>query len=364
MTILQSVLHNGELFFTIIEDNYLYKLNIETGQLSEILSLGNVGRTMPYGEMLVYSGHLYLIPCEADELVIINIENTEDYITIPIPKCKSEPFGKSGINFFNGLIYDDFLYMFGYSYLSILKYNLKNGELEWVDFDIDMSLDFSDEDGCFRFFEREDNSVFLPFCNLNAIGIFDLMSCTLNIRNIGEKDNRYINIQKLDDYFVLVPRDAEKGSIVVTDKMLNEIQMRCESDMQLKKHAFFSVIGNGRKALIFPHMDNKLMLVDPHEGKISVRENYYDCSNVKWCKYPSVLQKDDLFYIFVADRLIVLNEDFSVKLVKPYIIDEGITARKEKEKFEKQYSNRFIHIENESKSLGLNDLIDYVKHVL
>lgn len=355
------------------QDAYLYQIDCIRNIIDQVVPLTDeVYQVMAFTAILPYGDCFVFVPGSASTVVIVD-RNDYSRECWQVP-TEGKRIGSSSIKFFNGLIYKDCLYMFGYSFPGILKMDLKTKVFQninnWLEKD---GGSFTNEvDGCFNVrFCRQEDIIYFPFMNRNAVLIFDLKTENARIQEVGDASQRYTSIEHIEDYFWLIPRDGSVGSIVRWKPDKEDVQYyNCyPKEFNYNKYAFYTTVKLGNKIYLFSHASNVNICFDTAKGEMETFEELYDTSNIKSGKYICAETEGDRIFLIAKEYYIWWTPSLGERKKVAFGLGDKIrcrlTQKQEKEKLEElkrflgQRSGKYII--QEDTNVDLKVLLAYIK---
>ncbi len=198
-------------------------------------------------KMVKIGSRIYLIPFNAEYLSAYDVE-TEEFYRIDIRNREGERV--------DGVFSDAFtdgaeLFLIPGSAKTIVKINTDTGRVDYFDDWLceAQKLIFDTSDGFFRSCGiKEDNCFITPFCNANAILVFNYKEMKYRIVELGTENNGYSGIVRCGDNYWLSPRRGDMYALQC-DNDFNQIRR-----INIENSSFFSGIEiNGNKPVIFSY---------------------------------------------------------------------------------------------------------------
>lgn len=357
-------IENNIAWFISINDAYLYKMNLDNGYIEQVIPLlETANMEFAFYDILNYEDCFVFVPCRFDKVLILDRKDwSKIYVEIPQTDWR---IGETSFNFFTGIININSLYLFGFSYPGILKMDLRTKKFEnfnhWAN---DEKLVGQRKDGCFHVnYFQQNNLVYFPFENINALMIFDLVSENTTIQNMGNDESGYISIEYDGEDFWLIPRDVNVNRIVSwnPDTKKTRYYDQYPEDFEVYPYAFYQTVNIDEKLLLFAHAGRSNISIDMHSGKMELFEDLYDVPE-KGSKYPIVELRDGKILLILHDRLIWWDYYLGKKKEILYKLDEKIINRivnkRIKNSFERARNN--ISYEN-SCDYNLESYIRYLQ---
>lgn len=345
---------------TSIKEPYLYKINLINGLVEEILPLfeGSEGQ-FAYYDILVYKKYFVFIPCKSDQVLIVNRINWEkEYITFPTTE---ERIGKTMLNFFTGIIYNDWLYMFGFSYPGILKMNMKTKEFKCINNWLRRNVIESEVDGCFHMnYCLKESKIYFPFENTSAVMVFDLETEKAEVREIEKRGNGFISIENDEENFWLIPRNAEKDYILKWSADSGETQtIWYPEGCRLCQKAFYKTLKIDDRIMLFAHGGSVNLYIDTHTGKTGFFEDIYDAP-MGGARYPNVKLENRKVMFVLSDRYICWDYDTKEKKEVFYVLDNKMLKRIENNKIKEKFEKKQNRVFRENTDLNLESYLKYI----
>lgn len=206
--------YNDNLYFFSQDFNALCcieKGNISIRKLCDIPD-EDFTKERLYVTMIYFDEKLCLIPFIANELAIYDIkENNVTKIAV------DEDISNQKYKFMAARLVGENIYMFGLYVPSIYCFNTKDCTYKKVcDMDKETinNLVFDKSDAYFRQqTEYTDGRIYVPFCNANAMLIYDVINNECNIKKLGDEENGYSGIVNDGNILYCSPRKADMRGI-------------------------------------------------------------------------------------------------------------------------------------------------------
>lgn len=372
---LAAYLREDEVIWCLIwQDTFLYKINRSQNIMRQVVPLlDEVYKEKAFTAIIPYGDYLVFVPGTADCVVMFDrTNNTKQCWQIPL---KEKKIGDGDFKFFSGLIFEDCLYMFGYSFPGILKWDLKSKEFYNIDEWLERAVGYftNEVDGCFHMrYHREGNTVFFPFMNMNAVLQFDLDTERTIVWEVGDAHQRFISIEYVNGNFWLIPRDGSRGRIVRWNPDKAEVQYfeHYPREFDYALYAFCSTVKMGEKIYLFSHASNMNIVLDAVTGNMEPFMELYDTSNIKAAKY--------IYMELVGDKIFILTSTYyiwwnpfqgaieRVAITQGDEIRDRYKVKREEELKQKDMLQRLRNIfksgdaMQEDEGLNLNEFIIYI----
>ena len=179
-----------------------------------------------YGSLqVIRDNYLCMIPFTAKDIAVYDIKNNK-FDKIPL----SHDIQKKSIKFMPSAVIGDVIYIFEMYGTSIYKFDVSDGSLleitSWGD-KISEGVIFDAPDAYFRYQTAiVGDYIYIPFCNANALLIFDYKDNKCSIEILGKEQYGYSGIWIENDKLYCSPRNiGNKGAIYdLHEKRVNYIE--------------------------------------------------------------------------------------------------------------------------------------------
>lgn len=345
-------------------DTYLYKLDRTRAVMEQVVPLSDdIYMCHAYNRILPYRSSLILIPANSDNVVIVDRRNlTKEYIELPEVKYR---IGTSTFKFLGGVVHEDSLFLFGYSYPGIVKVDLVSKEVNVIDCWLkESAVSLTNKtDGCFHSgYVLLDNVVYFPFVNSNAVLQFDLVTEEVVVHKVGDDRQRYISIVWDGTCFWLIPRDGSVGSIIRWNPSdgTTEYYRNYPEQFNYEVFAFYKTEIIENKIFLFAHQSNCNICFDISTGHMETFPHLYCVENIKGCKYLVVWQEQGKFVALRDKEWAVWDYNKNVLEKFEYELDSRITQRYRDHETRMYFENNIQDIKRENKNFNLKDYLRYL----
>ena len=271
--------------------------------------------------------------------------------------------------FANALIYNGILYIFGFNYRGIIKFNLLTKKFSLIDdFLKNLKITNHNEKYCIYDYIKIDDKIYLPMLNSNAVIELSLEDDKTQIHYVGDEKQRYISGTLDGNNIWLAPRDGKTGDIVKWN-FRDDTVKQYENPLQKEETYLFDKIFKAGKSIIIMSLRG----IDTNlEINLETEEitNFDDICDAKFSfgsKYPCInLQDSKITYI---DGFDLVKYDFESKQVEKISLKptESIMKRIAEGQTDKlkfifepmQNGNSNIYVEQSK--LNLHHLIEYLQ---
>lgn len=341
----------------------LYKIDLKTAIMDEFALLPDVSTINAFSNVLIYKDYFVFIPANEDAIVMF-CRGNGTVERIPLPQSQRK-IGKSDIKFFTGVIYEDFLFMFGYSYPGIVKMDLEERRIEIIDSWLSESaFILTDEmEGCFhtQYYKKID-TVYFPFMNADAVMEFNFKTSKATVHKVGSSGQRYVSIEWDGTDFWLIPRDGRQGSIVKWNPVRDAVVYydRYPDGFNYDKYAFYKTVNVGKEIFVFANRSNMNISIDIETGEMKALADIYDTSEKKGCKYRHVEWRDGRLFFIDDRKCIWWDYKSDEKNMTSFEYGEKIRSRRKKEELRQQFHDAKERQIREGEEINLKSLMTYL----
>lgn len=323
------------VFFPDLYFNGIVELNKITGKIQ------NLYRFMEYGVRTSYlystvsrvGNCLVFVPNRSDKIATFDLFSLE----ISYVQLDNEKLGKEHPYFRSACEYNNFVYMFPSKASYIVKFDVKSGVVNYIQIEVNR---ISDDRVLFRQeYEIIRNKVYIPFAEKGSVCIFDLITDTFKIVDLGIKQGfstiNYVEGRiwmSLWEDFGIIEWNEESGTI----REYRDFPEKIEKGKYT--FSYSEIIGN--QIIYFPQQCNMIISLDIMTGKIScvrVLDSWKDSTLMTFCGKKNAegfyvvvsYEKDILSIMETKDGKICMkpyfevNDDFNKSMIKKYIMAEG-----------------------------------------
>lgn len=344
--LLRKVYREGNVLWGITyDDTYLYKIDIKSGFLEQmVLLLPDPYEKNAFTKIIPYENKFIFVPGMTDRIAIMERSDFSiKYIRIPL---KKPMLGMYHMKFFSGIVYNDCLYLFGFAYPGILKYDLNNGDFIIIDDWLNEARSckaYNDEiDGCFADYPIvEKNKVYFSFMNLNAVLSFNLDTDVSEIHIVGDDKLRYgITMRGVNNDFWLFPRDAGTMGIVRWSRLTSKFDQYAEYPQSFTrdKYVFNQMEKIDNEIFAFSHGNGKNLKINILTGKMETFEPVYD-TETTWGKYIYTELQEDNIFICGWGCHILWNYQNGCRKITPWTYESALFERLERRCFQTAFRN-------------------------
>ena len=369
--ITKAYYEDNQIWCTMFYDPYLYKIDLETKELSEVAPI--LDEDDPLGaHMLILSYEdLFIFIQSNSNLMVLIDRNTFHKTKYKIPSMIEFP-SRIGKKFANGVIFNDNLYIFGFNYKGIVKFNFSNRRFSVInDFLKELKINDHNEKFSLYSYIKIDDKLYFPIVNANAVVELSLNDDSVTVHYVGDEKQRYIYGAWDGNNIWLAPRDGRTGDIVkwnIKDNSVKQYTNPLRKDELIPSLIFDKVlkIENSIVVMSLKGVDDNLE-IDINTGEIT---RFNDICDTQFCfgeKYHCLnLQGHKITYI---DGFDLIRYDFNSKEVEkvPLILTESILKRIVKTESDKlkfvfkplETGNSSVYVEQSK--LNLHHLIKFLQ---
>ena len=250
-------------WFVVSEVGALFSYNFTNNQvdcfvlrgMEDFLKIYGAFRTVEY-----VNGTLYLIPFNAEDIVIVNLKNMD----MELVKIDGRFKCKEGKNFMASFVKDDYIYLFGVSQPVILKLNTCDNSIEYITLTKEQIIqENKNKDDYFgKQVVYKDGYIFVPFCNIQAVLKLECDTMEYQIIKLGNNDSGYSGICYSDGEFWLSPRRNENLAIWNEDNdFIRYIASQCKND----ELSYIGIENISNKIMLFPIKNREKSFLETNE---------------------------------------------------------------------------------------------------
>ena len=361
----------NKIWCTMFHDRHLYKIDLESSTIEEVTPILDEDDILKsYIPLWTYKNSFIFIQFVTNELIIMNRETfAKEKYKIPAANEEKAKFSQKCANvIFNG----DDLYIFGYDYIGIIKFNLSTRQFKVIDeFLNDLQVRVFNELFVIYDYIKIGEKLFLPFANSNAVLEFSLSDDSTTIHYVGDENQRYISCAWDGENIWLAPRNVATGDIIKWNPQNNSCKQYnnplTDEKYKYKGSCDYTLkIGNYIVILSAGGINNNIK-INLETEEVSLFDDLSDCSFYLGSKYACLnLEGDELCYIF---GLNIIKHNFKTNETEKMALkpSEAVTKNIENQfkdrlqfVFEPKYdgkSNRMY----EQQKLNLHHLIKFLE---
>lgn len=271
--------YNGEIWFPSFWENGLFKYDgNNTKYIGEFLG-EEKDSLLLFGDVKVHKDNLFFIPAGANRIAYFDMIKKRFGNISYEDKVKDRTTLKA--RFVVSVTNNDFMYMFPAYYPGILKMNLNSKEIVIIDDWISKELEKCtiSDDAYFRGdYIRQEETIYIPFCNAHAVLEFHLYDDTSIIHDVGTQS--YSTIASDGEKFWMAPR--AKGNIVCWNPITNEVKEYQKFPEKYRQGSFVGSCYSGDYVWMFPERANMVLKVNIHTGEIEEDKLFSDACETKF----------------------------------------------------------------------------------
>lgn len=263
------VIEDEKLYFVSKNFNGLFCMNFRLGkvQFLDKIPLYEFRSERLVSKIIKYKESLYLIPMNAEELWIFNLENFL-WHKIHIKRIGNRRiYGK----FFQAFFYEKTLFLFGSGYPAIVCVDVETESVSYIE-KVYSNLKEKQEQlkDCYvrTDYAQKGSLIYMSSCVANKVLIFDLKTRDYQWKDIGPEGNRYAGITNDRNCFWLAPRCST--SIVKWDGDSKYCEYKLPGSLKQGEYNFLGIIYDGEK-ICLPGMNNETTLLFSSNDLINIK---------------------------------------------------------------------------------------------
>ena len=315
--ITKAYYEDNQIWCTMLYDPYLYKIDLETRELSEVTPILDEDDSLDsYMLILPYKDFFIFIQSNTNMLIIMN-RTTFHKSKYKIPSASGN-LNRLTYKFANAFIYNDNLYIFGFNYKGIVKLNLLTKEFFVIDeFLKELKITNHNELFCIYDYIEVDDKLYFPMANTNAVLEFSLNNEKVTVNYVGDEKQRYISGAWDGNNIWLAPRDRTIGNIVKWNPKTNSTKQYANfpRNNELGVLFGFDKVFKIENSIIMmsPMGTNSCLEINLDTEEITIFNDIYDAkdqSHFGEIYFCSDIKGNDIVYI---DEFDLIKYDFKSK---------------------------------------------------
>ena len=309
---------NDNIWCTMLYDPYLYKIDLETKEIYEVTKILEENDPLDYNFIIIpYKDSFIFIQSNTNMLIMMNrttFQKSKYKITLGI----GNPLRFSR-KFANGLIYKDYLYVFGTNYRGIIKFDLLTKEFSIIDdFLNDLKVTYHNEKLSLYHYVRVDDKIYLPLMNANSVLELSLNDDSIKLHYVGDTKQRYVSCTWDGENLWLTPRNGKTGDIVKWNPKDNSVKQYANplrTDELLPAYTFDDMFKIGKYVIILSFKGiNCNLKINLETEEISTFDDICNTQVYLGAKYSCLdLQGSKITYI---DGFDLIGYDFESKEIE------------------------------------------------
>ena len=222
--ITKAYYEDNQIWCTMLYDPYLYKIDLETKEISEVTSILDEDDPLEAAMLILPYKDSFIFIQFSTNMMIIMDRTTFHKSKYKIPSSSGN-LVRLGRKFANTFLNDDNLYIFGFDYKGIVKFNLLTKQFSVIDeFLEDLKVTDHNEKRCLYDYIKVDDKLYFPIINANAVLELSLNDDSVTLHYVGDEKQRYISGAWDGSNIWLAPRDRKIGSIVKWNPKTNSLK--------------------------------------------------------------------------------------------------------------------------------------------
>lgn len=281
----------------------------------ETVLCDDADQSLLFGRMINYGDWLIFTPLKSAVLLFYNISTHCSYSEV-VPKIY---YDENKYHFFTGIIYEDSLYLFGYSKCVIVEYNIPKREFKEMTIHADASP--CDDEGFFHVnYYRNGDVVYFPFMNCSAVLEFNLLTKERRVHILSNEKYGYITIDRVNDRFIMAPRNAENAKIIEWDDKTNDITSFSAFPMEFdrKKYSFYRTVAMDENIIFFRHASNHSIILNTLSGELKIYEELYEPCTSDAGLYAVFVHVDDKILMMSGKGVLFWDKSTNESEYKTY----------------------------------------------
>lgn len=368
----QAHYEEKEIYFTAFCDPNLYRINLSTNEIEFVTRILDEDEAInPTLRIVGYKNYFLFTKTLTNELIVMDRTNYKKEI-YSIPSYNKVENLRNGASAAIELIVNDNLYIFGWDYKGLLKFNLNKREFKVIDeFMNDLQIRNVNESLCLRDGLLIEEKIYFPMVNTNAVLEFSTKDDSTKVHYVGDEKQQYLTGAYDGKNLWLIPRNVIIGDIVKWNISTNEVEQYKSplSDRpNINKSTHERAVCVGNKVIVLSMFGLKTNLkIDIETNDIEVFDNLLDANFMFGFKHNCLNVEDDSINFTYELNLVkykpLTDEIEKIELKLTEQVEENIRKYfEDKLKFMfKPFLNGKSMILNEQINFNLYHLLEYLK---
>lgn len=200
--------------------NAFFQIDIISGQINYLGEVPNekIQKARLYSDIQQYEDKLIFVPMAAEDIAIYNIKENK-FIKIKLKQPNNiNNLYKTDYKFSKCFIFKSYAYFFSVSFPAIVKLNLINYELQYIDDWVKRfcNKEIKREQVYFRNAYKKEGRVYLPSCCNNQVVEFELEQERFYYHEVGKRSESFSDIVFSKDKIYISKLDG--GEMLILDK--------------------------------------------------------------------------------------------------------------------------------------------------
>ena len=222
--ITKAYYEGNRIWCTMVYDPYLYKIDLVTKEISEVMPILDEDDPLDANMLILpYKDSFIFIQSNTNMMIIVN-RTTFHKLKYKIPS-ESGNLTRFSQKFANAFVNDDNVYIFGFNYKGIVKFNLLTKQFSVIDeFLKGLKVTDHNEKFCLHDYIEIYDKLYFPMINANAVLELSLNDDRVTLHYVGDEKQRYISGIWDGNNIWLAPRDRKIGDIVKWNPKTNSVK--------------------------------------------------------------------------------------------------------------------------------------------
>lgn len=246
---------------------------------------------------------LILIPCNTNYVTIFDTSTREF-------KCLIIDEDRTRTSFMASWKKDNIVYAFGFKTPAIIKIDVSNEAIEYIN--IRLKHDVREDVPYFRnSLIEEDNELFIPFYNYNAILKFDTDTNNYEVIELSEGDQGYGAICKYKEGFILAPRNL-KDNLAYYNSTNGQVNVIIQDNCEEKTHLYtVGMLSINDKLKIFC-TDSKSLRGAIYGEDAEIEQGMYTFARKRGCESYVYNKKNGILTVYDAHGTVKNSLDLNI----------------------------------------------------
>ena len=272
-----AIYEDNEIFCTAFYDRNLYKIDLETKKIELFTQILDDNEELTaFIHILTYKNYFIFIQSTTIKLIVMDRKtHHKEKFQIPAAINKNLRFAQKFVNTF---LNDDELYIFGFHYSGIVKFNLSTKKFFVIDDFLNEVINkfkIPKEQIYLYSYALIDNKLYLPITNHNVILELSLIDNATQIHYVGDDKQKHRLITDDGQNIWIMPLNGSTGNIIKWNPQTNYIKTfeKFTNESVIIDFLSNKMIKTENYILIMSFYGKKNILINLETDEITIQEH-------------------------------------------------------------------------------------------